>query len=129
MERTTIQSRLLSGRYRVEALSQHWVLWNREGICVFPDCQGTQYALHTEKLWRIYSICALPSPRPGNTCISSVNLFWSQLVCECFVSDPVEFWLDPSTMGPYIYIQPPKINCLNVLYNWSYLLLVLIGSY
>ena len=35
VEKGTTQARLLSGRFRVEALTGHWVPWNREGLCTF----------------------------------------------------------------------------------------------
>ena len=44
IEKATTQARLLSGRYRVEALSGHWVPWNRAGLCTLPDCWNTNLA-------------------------------------------------------------------------------------
>ena len=41
VEKGTTQARLLSGRFRVEALSCHWVPWNREGLCTLPMCWMT----------------------------------------------------------------------------------------
>ena len=43
-EKATSQARLLSGRYRVESLTGHWVPGNREGLCTLPDCWGTSAA-------------------------------------------------------------------------------------
>ena len=41
VEKATTQARLISGRYRVEALSGHWTPGNKEGLCTLPDCWGT----------------------------------------------------------------------------------------
>ena len=38
VEKATTQARLMSGRYRLEALTKHWVPWNRTGLCALPDC-------------------------------------------------------------------------------------------
>ena len=38
VEKATTQARMLSGRYRVEALTGHWVACNREGLCSLPAC-------------------------------------------------------------------------------------------
>ena len=38
LEKATTQARILSGRFRVEALTGHWVPWNREGMCSLPEC-------------------------------------------------------------------------------------------
>ena len=40
VEKATVQARLVSGRYRLEGLTGHWVSWNREGMCSLPDCLG-----------------------------------------------------------------------------------------
>ena len=44
VEKATTQARLLSGRYRLEELTCHWVPWNRGGMCSLPDCWGTTSA-------------------------------------------------------------------------------------
>ena len=41
VEKATTQARLLPGRYGVEALSEHWVPWNKEGLCSVPLCWGS----------------------------------------------------------------------------------------
>ena len=53
VEKGTAQSRLLSGRARLEALSSHWVPWNRGGLCTLPMC----WALRTPigEQWNIFS--------------------------------------------------------------------------
>ena len=38
VEKATTQAHLLSGRYKVESLSGHWVPWNRGGNCSLPMC-------------------------------------------------------------------------------------------
>ena len=42
VEMATTQARMISGRYRVEALSGHWTPWNRDGLCTLPECWGTE---------------------------------------------------------------------------------------
>ena len=44
VEKACCQARLLSGRYRVEALSGHWTPWNKEGLCTLPECWRTPSA-------------------------------------------------------------------------------------
>ena len=44
VDKATTQARLLSGRYRLESLTSHWVPWNREGMCSLPDCWKTAVA-------------------------------------------------------------------------------------
>ena len=44
VEKASCQARLLSGRYRVEALSCLWTPLNKEGMCTLPEVWGTEHA-------------------------------------------------------------------------------------
>ena len=42
VRKATIQARMLSGRYRTEALCRHWCTTNRKGVCLMsPECSET----------------------------------------------------------------------------------------
>ena len=108
VEKATTQARLLSGRYRVEALSGHWVPWNREGLCTLPECWGTP-ASHKGTVDTFLLSCpSLSTTRLAlvqyNTTFLQVlaNSNLTQLVQDCLDTDPVQFWLDCSTMTPVI---------------------------
>ena len=102
LEKATTQGRLLSGRYRVEALSGHWVPWNKEGMCSLPLCWGTDRAHKGTIESFILSCPSLSTTRANlnefkdNFLISNPHLL--PLVTVCVMSDPVQFWLDCSTM-------------------------------
>ena len=106
VEKATTQARLLSGRYRVEALSGHWVPWNRTGLCSLTSCWGseTNHKGTVESL--LLSCPSLAATRADmmEVCWSFLNRFPipSSLATECWTLDPVQFLLDCSTMGPVI---------------------------
>ena len=106
VEKATTQARLLSGRYRVEALSGHWVPWNKEGFCSLPSCWGS-YANHKGTVESFLLSC----PSLSVTRADMLELCWtflnrfpkvSSLARICFALDPVQFLLDCSTMSPVI---------------------------
>ena len=107
VEKATTQARLLSGRFRVEALTGHWVPWNKEGMCVLPDCWNTDEA-HTGTVESFLLSCpSLSSPRDAMydqamSYISNKYPHLLSLVLECLEADPVQFLLDSSTMAPVI---------------------------
>ena len=119
LEKATTQARLLSGRYRVEALSGHWVPWNRDGMCSLPQCWRSACA-HKGTLESLLLSCpSLSSTR--DVLLQYQSEFLSNhpdlltLVTECLVSDPVQFWLDCSTMKEVIrFVQE---NDRSVLYK------------
>ena len=45
VEKGTTQARLLSGRSRVEALSSHWVPWNKGGLCTIQKVFKSKHRL------------------------------------------------------------------------------------
>ena len=105
-DKAITQARLLSGRYRVDALSGHWVPSNREGMCTLPQCWMTDDA-HKGTIESFLLFC----PSLSN-CRASLTLFKADflaanpdllpLVTECVTSNPMQFWLDCSTMPPVI---------------------------
>ena len=122
LEKATTQARFLSGRYRVEALSGHWVPWNRDGMCTLPECWGSDSA-HKGTLESLLISCpSLSSTR------ESLQEFQSKffhdnpdlllLATECLVSDPVQFWVDCSTMPAVIRaVQESGMSVLTKLFK------------
>jgi hypothetical protein len=118
VEKATTQARLLSGRYRVEALSGHWVPWNKEGLCSLPTCWGSEdnHKGTVESL--LLSCPSLASTRADmmQLCWSFLNRFpqLSSLATTCLTLDPVQFMLDCSTMG--LVIAAVQMDGESVLY-------------
>ena len=106
VEKGTAQSRLLSGRARLEALSSHWVPWNRGGLCTLPLCWGTESSHRGTVEHFLLSCPSLSSARQAlhqfNLNYLSANPVIEPLVNICLESDPVQFWLDCSTMAQVI---------------------------
>ena len=106
VEKATTQARLLSGRYRVEALTGHWVPWNKEGFCSLPECWGTQ-ASHKGTVEDFLLSC--PSLANARLALAEFSMSFLQvnphlemLVQLCLDMDPVQFYLDCSTICPVI---------------------------
>ena len=106
VEKATTQARLLSDRYRVEALSGHWTPWNRGGLCTLPGCWNTDQS-HKGTVESLLLSC----PSLTSTRDDLMHLCWSYLVKfpqlspvikSCLILDPVQFWLDCSCMAPVI---------------------------
>ena len=100
-------ARLLSGRFRVEALSGHWVPWNRDGMCSLPGCWLSEDA-HKGSIESFLVSCpSLSSSRAvlsqfKASFLTTANPDLLPLVTECLLSNPVQFWLDCSTMPQVI---------------------------
>ena len=106
VEKANTQARLLSGRYGVEALSGHWVPWNKEGMCVLPGCWRTQHS-HKGTVENMLLSCFSLSPTRLKLVQFTIlflhaNPHLTQLVHGCLDSDPIQFWLDPSTIAVVI---------------------------
>ena len=106
VEKATTQARLLSGRYRVEALSGHWTPWNRGGMCTLPECWNTEQS-HKGTVESLLLSC----PSLSLTRDTLMHMCWSFMVKvpqlspvikTCLTLDPVQFWLDCSCMAPVI---------------------------
>ena len=105
-EKATTQARLLSGRYRVEVLSGHWVPWNRAGLCTLPDCWKTNLA-HKGTVESFLTTCpSLSTTRLAleefNSTIIQAHPHLLPLYNLCLDQDATQFWLDCSTMAPVI---------------------------
>jgi hypothetical protein len=116
VEKATTQARLLSGRYRVEALSGHWVPWNRGGLCSLPSCWGTEES-HKGTVESLLLSCPSLSTTRANLmqfCWSFLHKFPQliSLVRTCLALDPVHFWLDCSTMAPVISAVQEEGECV-----------------
>jgi hypothetical protein len=102
VEKASCQARLLSGRYRVEALSGHWTPWNKEGLCTLPECWGTEHA-HAGTVESLLTSCySLSLTRVAvmkhtMQAIMGDNVL-ETLVQQCLRYDTVQFWLDCTTM-------------------------------
>ena len=124
VEKATTQARLLSGRYRVEALSGHWTPWNKGGLCSLPGCWNTANS-HKGTVESLLLSC----PSLSSTRDDLVHLTWSYLIRfpqlspvirSCLTLDPVQFWLDCSSMAPVISaIQQYGEGVLQPLYRLS----------
>ena len=102
VEKAVSQARLLSGRYRVEALSCHWTSWNRKGLCSLPDYWGTNSS-HQGTVEAFLLSC--PSLVAVRTALDQYtasrivdNSVLRAVVHQCMEDDPVQFWLDCSIM-------------------------------
>ena len=124
VEKATTQARLLSGRYRVEALSGHWTPWNKAGLCSLPGCWNTEHS-HRGTIESMLLSCPSLSPTRDDL----VHLTWSYMtrfpqlstvIRSCLTLDPVQFWLDCSTMAPVISaVQLHGEGVLQPLYRLS----------
>ena len=106
VEKAVIQSRLLSGRYRLEALSGHWTPGNKDGMCSLPECWATP-ASHKGNVEAFLLTCPSLSPTRLELTISNQRFLHDdphleELVSQCLLTNPVQFWLDCSTMHPVI---------------------------
>ena len=119
LEKATTQARLLSGRFRVEALTGHWVPWNREGLCSLPDCWRTDHS-HKGTVECFLMSC----PSWASTRAELESLLYSclnadpglaNLVRQCLTISAVQFWLDCSTMAPVI--TAVQLEGESVLFN------------
>ena len=117
-EKATTQARLLSGRYRVEVLSGHWVPGNKEGMCSLPLCWRTDNE-HKGTIESFLLSCpSLSTTRASLTEFMDTFLTSNPdilpLVTECVNADPVQFWVDCSTMP--LVIQTVQKYDQSVLY-------------
>ena len=106
VEKGTTQARLLSGRFRVEALTGHWDPGNREGLCTLPECWRT---LDWHKGSVEHFLLSCPSLSSARQTLHMFNLrhlqsnpYLEPIVNECLEMCAVQFWLDCSTMPPVI---------------------------
>ena len=106
VEKAVTQSRLLSGRYRLEALSGHWTAWNRAGLCSLPECWATP-ASHKGTVEAFLMTCPSLSATRVELTIATCRFLHDhphleEVVTECLSVNPVQFLLDCSTMHPVI---------------------------
>ena len=106
VEKGTNQARLLSGRFRVEALTGHWDPGNREGLCTLPECWRT---LDWHKGSVEHFLLSCPSLSSARQTLHMFNLrhlqsnpYLEPIVNECLEMCAVQFWLDCSIMPPVI---------------------------
>ena len=109
VQKLTIVSRLLSGRYRLESVSKFFTPWNRDGMCCLPLCWNSPWS-HKGDLESF--ICHCKSLELKRTLLlSSLLAFLSssspRLLCivrEFLESDSLmtQFFLDCSTLPEVI---------------------------
>ena len=114
--KATIQARLLSGRYRLEALTSHWTPGNRSGLCSLPECWGTDES-HKGNLEAFLLSC--PSLSVVRTELRESFLKFyrdnpdlENMVTECMRHSPVQFLLDCSTMPAVICAVQEYGDCV-----------------
>ena len=91
VEKATTQARLMSGRYRVEALTGHWVAWNKDGLCSLPECWCTP-ASHKGTIANfLLTFPSLSSRRMELIQFNFRFLPLEELVLQCLDLDPVQF--------------------------------------
>ena len=103
VEKASCQARLLSGRYRLEALSGHWTPWNKEGLCTLTECWRTAH-VHKGTVESLLTSCHSLTPTRVAALEHTRQVMMSdsvlqQLVHQCLSQDAVQFWLDCSTMA------------------------------
>ena len=106
VQKAVTQSRLLSGGYRLEALSGHWTPGNKDGMCSLPECWATPVS-HKGSVEAFLLTCPSLSPTRIELTISNLRFLQDyphleELVRQCLRINPVQFWLDCSTMHPVI---------------------------
>ena len=106
MEKAVTQSRLLLGRYRLEALSGHWTPGNRAGLCSLPECWATP-ASHRGTVEAFLLTCPSLSTTRVELTIANHRFIHDhphleEVVTECMAVNPVQFLLDCSTMPKVI---------------------------
>ena len=122
VEKAITQSRLLSGRYRLEALSGHWTPGNKDGMCSLPQCWATP-ASHKGNVEAFLMTCPSLSTVRIELTISNLRFLDNKphledLVRKCLVINPVQFWLDCSTMHPVIsLVQNQGVKILQLLFK------------
>ena len=122
MEKAVTQSRLLSGRYRLEALSGHWTPGNREGLCALPECWGTP-ASHKGTVEAFLLTCPSLSAVRLELTIATLRFqddhpHLKEVVNNCMADSPVQFLLDCSTMPIVIEAVQKLGECvLNKLFK------------
>ena len=106
VQKAISQARLLSGIYRFKALSGHWTAWNRDGLCTLSACWHTQSS-HFGTVQTFLLSCVSLSHIRNALEHSTVQFFQRSSILEtlvplCIASDPVQFYLDCSTMPAVI---------------------------
>ena len=106
VEKAVTQSRLLSGRYRLESLTCHWTPGNRGGLCSLPDCWGTPSSHYGDVEAFLLTCPSLSATRIELT-ISTLQILQGKpqiadIVRQCLSLSPFQFWLDCSTMPAVI---------------------------
>ena len=73
------QSRLLSGGYRLEALSGHWTPGNKDGMCSLPECWATPVS-HKGSVEAFLLTCPSLSPTRIELTISNLRFLSSKTI-------------------------------------------------
>ena len=106
VEKASTQARLLSGRYRLESLTRHWVPWNRKGLCSLPSCWGSPASHEGTIECFLLSCPSLSETRMAladyKICFLKLNPDLAALIEHCLDLSPVQFLLDCSTMADVI---------------------------
>ena len=118
VNKAVIQARLLSGKYRFERFQRHYSDSNREGICSLNMCQGSNS--HEGNIESFFLKCkSLEKARDDfRVFLDSylvIHYELSDLIKECILSNPVQFYLDASVVPAAISeVQSRGYYVLNV---------------
>ena len=121
MSKAVIQARLLSGKYRFERFKRHYSNDNPEGLCSLNMCQGVN--AHEGNIESFFLNCiSLEKARDDfKTFLGSyleMHYEFSNLIMNCISSDPVQFYLDASTIPQVISeVQSRGYHVLNVIFK------------
>ena len=105
VNKACIQGKLISGRYRLEVLTKYFKPENTE-FCILPSCSSPE-TKHVGDIEAFFISCASLAPaRLQYESYMSSYLYslphLTELVEDCLQSNPVQFFLDCSTMPPVI---------------------------
>ena len=123
IEKAVVQSRLLSGMYKFERRKRHFTNTNNpDGICSLHLCQEED-SRHFGDIESFFLGCpSLGKARQefatflNNYLVSYPDI--ADLIQDCISSDPVQFYLDASTMGAVLYqVQVKGTYILNLIFK------------
>ena len=125
VHKATIRMKLLSGRYRLEAVTRFWDNSNPLGLCKLPHCWSTEHS-HKADIESFLNSCPSLSPL-RNLLTSSMFAELSAsfphlvpIVQSCLEESKAQFWIDLSTMPAIIReVQHSGEGVLRILLKYT----------
>ena len=125
VRKATIQMRLLSGRYRLEAVRRFWDTTNPSGLCKLPMCWNTQLSHKADVEAFLCSCPSLHTLRNDlvNSMFTMISTSFPNLlpvIQSCIAENQAQFWIDLSTM-PDIICEVHKYGkgVLSILFKYT----------